>query len=216
MEITWYGHSCFKISERGKATIVTDPFNHQLVGYSPLNLTADIVTISHDKPGHNYAEAIQGDPYVINGPGEYEIRGVFITGIQTNGHAQPTEDEPLNTLYLIDFENIQIAHLGGLNRVPTQTEIEAFGPVHIALVPIGGESTLTAAKAAEVISLLEPEIVIPMHYATPESKKALDPLSKFLKEMGIGEIGTSSSFKIANARSLPEEMQIIILDYQHA
>jgi L-ascorbate metabolism protein UlaG (beta-lactamase superfamily) len=211
MEITWYGLSCFKLTERGKATVVTDPFDHRVAGYQPLTLTADIVTLSHDAPGHNFVEAVQGKPYVIHGPGEYEVRGVFVTGIQTG--FQKDSSSFRHTLYVFNFDSLTVAHLGDLNRLPPQSEVEAIGTVNVALVPVGSGSGLNAARAAEVISLLEPNIVIPMHYATPECSIPLDPLNKFLKEMGISEIETQTSLKITSG-NLPEEMQVIVLDYQ--
>ncbi len=101
MEIFWYGHSCFRLVERGLASIVTDPFDHRVVGYEPLKLRADVVTISHDSPSHNYLDGVKGVSHVITGPGEYEIGGVFITGVQTN-HRNGKEDTPRNTLYVFD------------------------------------------------------------------------------------------------------------------
>ncbi|NMC77754.1 MAG: MBL fold metallo-hydrolase [Chloroflexi bacterium] len=215
MEINWYGHSCFRLSERGMASVVNDPFDHRQVGYEALKLKADIVTISQDSPEYNYLPGVKGDPYVITGPGEYEVGDVFITGTQTNGISKKNESELRNTLYLIDYNGIAIAHLGNLNRVPSQTEVEALGSIHVALVPVGGGSGLTAAKAAEVISLLEPSIVIPMHYATPLSTIKLDPLSKFLKEMGVADAEILPSLKITSANSLPEETRVVVLDYPH-
>ena len=203
MEITWFGLSCFKLAERGMATVVTDPYNHDQTGYEPLKLSADIVTVSHETPEHNYLEAIKGAPYVVNGPGEYEVGGVFITGIQSGGQ---------NTLYVFDFNTLTVAHLGDLSHVPTQSETEAIGTVNVALVPIGS-GRMNAARAAEVISLLEPNIVIPMQYATPGSDLPLDSLSKFLKEMGLSEVEKQPSLKITGA-SLPEETKVIVLDHQ--
>jgi L-ascorbate metabolism protein UlaG (beta-lactamase superfamily) len=214
MEIVWYGHSCFRITERGSATVITDPFDHRQVGYQPLKLKGDIVTVSNDSPGHNFVSAVKGDVYAITGPGEYEVGGVFITGVQTNGHGKRPEEEPRNTLYVFDFDGLTVAHLGNINRVPSQAEVEALGAVHIALVPIGGGDSLTAAKAAEVISLIEPNIVIPMYYATPASTVKLDTLSKFLKEMGLKEIETLPSLKITGLASLPEETRVMALNYQ--
>ena len=217
MEITWYGHSCFRLTERSMATVVTDPYDHREIGYEPLKLKGDIVTISHNTPGHNFTSAVKGDPHIIDGPGEFEIGGVFVTGIQTNGHSKKDVDEIRNTLYLFDFNGITVLHLGDLNRVPTQTEVEDFGPVHVALVPVSGGGSLTAIKATEVISLLEPNIVIPMHYATPATGNTslkLDPLNKFLKEMGLGNLEVQPSIKIPNVSALPEETKVVVLDYQ--
>jgi len=214
MEITWHGHSCFRISERGMATIVTDPYDSNITGYSPLKLKADIVTISHDSPSHNYVAGVKGKNHLITGPGEYEISGVFITGVQTNDRVKRTADEPINTLYVFDFEGLTVAHLGDLRRVPSQTEIEALGDVQIALIPVGGGGGLNAAKAAEMVSLLEPGILIPMHYHTPDSKAKLAPLSKFLKEMGVSDVRPEPSLKITRT-TVPNETKVVVLDYQH-
>jgi L-ascorbate metabolism protein UlaG (beta-lactamase superfamily) len=213
MEITWYGHSCFRLTERGLATVVTDPYDSAVAGYEPLKLKADIVTISHDAAGHNNAGAVKGKSHVLTGPGEYEIGGVFITGVQTNGHGKRTPEDPRNTLYVFDYSGVNIAHLGDLRRVPSQTEIEALGSVHIALVPVGGGGGLSAAKAAEVISLLEPGIVIPMHYGTPAALIKLAPLNKFLKELGLGTIEPQESLKITRS-TVPEETKVVALAYQ--
>jgi L-ascorbate metabolism protein UlaG (beta-lactamase superfamily) len=216
MEISWYGHSCFRIMERNLASVVTDPYDHRVVGFSALKLKADILTVSHADHGHDFISAVKGDPYLITGPGEFEVGGVFITGVQTNGHTKKNSDEPRNTLYLIDYNGVNVLHLGAINRVPTQTEVEALGPVHIALVPVGGGNGLNAAKAAEVISLLEPNIVIPMQFFVPESLIDLEPLSKFLKEMGLTGVATQPSLKVTSVNSLPEETQVVVLEYERS
>lgn len=212
MEIIWYGHSCFRLVERGMATVVTDPYDHRAVGYESLKLKADIVTISHAAPGHDYAQAVKGKSHVLTGPGEYEIGGVFITGVQTNGHGKRNTDDPRNTLYVFDFDGVTVAHLGDIRRVPSQTEIEALGTVNVALVPVGGGGGLNASKAAEVVSLIEPGIVIPMHYQTPASQVKLAPLSKFLKEMGLNEVTPIDSLKITRT-SVPDETRVVVLNY---
>lgn len=216
MEIIWHGHSCFRLSERAMASVIMDPYDHREVGYDPLKLKADIVTVSKDSGGHNYLAAVKGEPYLVNGPGEFEIGGVFITGVQTNGHSKRDADELRNTLYVIDYNGVTVAHLGCLNRVPSQTEVEDLGPVHVALVPVGGGSGLNAAKAAEVVSLLEPNIVIPMHYATPAGKITLDPLDKFLKAMGQAEVSSIPSLKITGVSALSEETRVVVLEYQRS
>lgn len=213
MEIVWYGHSCFRLSERGLATVVTDPFDSEVVGYEALKLKADIVTVSHEAPGHNHLAAVKGYSHAITGPGEYEIGGVFITGVQTDGQGKKAAERPRNTLYVFDFDGLTVAHLGDLRTVPTQAEIEALGTVNIALVPVGGGEGMNAAKAAEVVSLLEPNLVIPMHYQTPAAKLHLDRLDKFLKEMGLHEVETLPTLKVGKS-SLPEETKVIVLRYQ--
>ncbi len=216
MEIVWYGHACFRLTERSYATVVTDPYNSEAVGYAALKLKADIVTVSHDSPSHNNLAAVTGKNHIINGPCEFEIGGVFITGIQTNGLTKVSSTEPRNTIFLFDYNGITVLHLGDLSRVPTQTEVEDLGPIHIALVPVGGgANSLNASKAAEVVSLIEPNIIIPMHYKTPNTTLALDPLSKFLKEMGQASVETLPSLKVSSASSLPGETKIVALAYAH-
>lgn len=213
MEITWHGHSCFRISERGLATVVTDPYDSDAVGYEPLKLRGDIVTISHNAPGHSNAPAVRGKNHVITGPGEYEIGGVFITGVQTNGRSKRGAEESRNTLYVFDYNGVTVAHLGDLRRVPSQTDIEALGEVQIALVPVGGGGGLNAAKAAEMVSLLEPGIVIPMHYSMPASKIKLAPLNKFLKEMGVAAAAPEESLKVSRS-TIPSETRVVVLEYK--
>ena len=214
MEITWYGHSCFRLTERSMATVVCDPFDSAAIGYGPLKLKADIATVSHDAPGHNNLDAVKGVLHPITGPGEFEIGGVFITGVQTDGAGGKKKDVVRNTLYVFDYDGITVAHLGDLRQVPSQAEVEALGTVNVALVPVGGGNSLNAAKAAEVISLLEPNLVIPMHYATPDVKKVqLDSLNKFLKEMGLGAVQKQPSLKVTRS-GLPDETHVVVLDYQ--
>lgn len=214
MEITWYGHSCFRFTENGFASVVADPYDHLSTGNNRLQLDADIVTISHDKPGHSHLAGIKNEPFIISGPGEYEIGGVYVTGIQTNGHNKDISGKDRNTIYVFDYNGINIIHLGGLDHVPTQSEIEEFGSIHIALVPIGGSSTLNAVKAAEIVNLLDPNIIIPMHYMTDNSIISLDPLHKFTNEMGLSTIDPLNSLKISSARALPETSQVIVLEPQ--
>jgi L-ascorbate metabolism protein UlaG (beta-lactamase superfamily) len=214
MEITWYGHSCFRLTERNFATVVTDPFDNKAIGYETLKLKSDIVTVSHAAPGHNNVEAVKGISHVIDGAGEFEIGGVFITGVQTDGGKKKSKEKgSSNTVYVFDYDGITVAHLGDLKQVPTQSEIELFGTVNVVLVPVGGGGGLNAAKAAEVISMLEPNLVVPMHYATPAAKLSLDSLNKFLKEMGLSKVDAQPSLKVSRS-GLPSETHVVALEYQ--
>ncbi|HEX6033409.1 MAG TPA: MBL fold metallo-hydrolase [Anaerolineales bacterium] len=220
MEITWYGHSCFRLTERNYATVVTDPYDSKSIGYDSLKLRSDIVTVSHDAPGHNNTDAVKGTSHVIDGAGEFEIGGVFITGVQTDGSGsgkkkskKENEASGRNTIYVFDYDGITVAHLGDLREVPTQSEIESLGTLNVALIPVGGGGGLNAAKAAEVISLIEPNLVIPMHYSTPATKLSLDSLNKFIKEMGLSKSSTQPSLKVTRS-GLPNETHVVVLDYQ--
>jgi len=212
MDITWYGHSCFRVTERGYATVVTDPFDASL-GYEVPKLKADILTISHNAAGHSNLSAVKGFSRVIDGPGEYEIGEVFIIGVAT--FDQTVEDPRLNVVYVLDYSHLTVAHLGDLNHVPNQSMIDALGPIDIALVPVGGGSGLSSSQAAEVVSLLEPSIVVPMHFRTEALRGLdLDPVDRFLKEMGINAIQEETTLRVA-AGALPEQTQIVLLDYRH-
>ena len=216
MEITWYGHSCFRLTERSYATVVTDPFDNKSIGYDSLRLKSDIVTVSHDAPGHNNTDAVKGVSHVIDGPGEFEIGGVFITGVQADSGSsgkKKKENGTRNTIYVFDYDGITVAHLGDLKQTPTQSEIESLGTVNVVLVPVGGGGGLNAAKAAEVISLIEPNLVIPMHYSTSATKLSLDSLNKFIKEMGLSTPETQPSLKVTRS-GLPNETHVVVLDYQ--
>jgi L-ascorbate metabolism protein UlaG (beta-lactamase superfamily) len=208
MEIAWYGHSCFRLLERGKATIITDPFGESL-GYPLPKLKGDVVTISHDAPGHNNYMAVKGVQRVIDRPGEYEIGGVFIIGVALHNTEPPTPKQ--NVAYVIDYDGVAIVHLGDLDHIPSQSVIELLAAANVLLVPVGGGGGLHATQAVEIISLLEPNIVIPMHYKTPESRVDLEPNDRFLKEMGVSRVQQEQTFKIT-AGSLPEQMQIVVLE----
>jgi L-ascorbate metabolism protein UlaG (beta-lactamase superfamily) len=204
MEITWHGLSCFRLTGRGQASIVTDPYGGGF-GLPPLKVRGDVVTISHDAKGHNYTNGVTGRRHAISGPGEYEIGNVFVTGIST----VTKEGETQNVLFLFDYGNVTIAHLGDMAKVPTQTQTEALEQVDVLLVPVGGGKSLNAAKAAELVSMLQPSIVIPMHYNIPDLKVDLEDVDRFLKEMGISDPGEESNLKISG--SLPEETKVILL-----
>jgi L-ascorbate metabolism protein UlaG (beta-lactamase superfamily) len=205
MEIIWHGLSCFRLKERNMAAIVTDPYNGD-VGLPQPKLQADVVTISHDAPGHNCLDAVSGYDYALTGPGEYEIGGVFITGIPTAQTPQSIE----NVLFMFDYDGIVVAHLGDMAKVPTQTQIEALDQIHVLLVPVGGGNSLNAAQAAELVSMLEPNIVIPMHYRLDGLQLELDGVERFLNEMGVTEPSEDTSLKISSG-SLAEETEVVIL-----
>jgi L-ascorbate metabolism protein UlaG (beta-lactamase superfamily) len=205
MELTWYGLSCFRLNDRGMASVVTDPYDNS-VGLSTLKLRGDVVTISHDAIGHNNASAVTGRKHVLTGPGEYEIGGVFITGISTTRNVESVD----NVLFMFNYKGLTVAHLGDMSDVPTQTQIEALEQVNILLVPVGAGQSLNAAKAAELVSMLEPSIVVPMHYQIEGVKFELEDVDRFLKEMGASEPTEESSLKVT-ASNLPEETEVVIL-----
>lgn len=209
MEIDWFGHSCFRLRTR-EVTVVNDPYE-KAIGLSFPRPRADLVTISHNHEGHDYAEGVRGEPKIISGPGEYEIRGVFVTGVQTFHDKRNGRDRGKNTAYVMTIDGVNICHLGDLGHVPSQTQAESFGNVDILLIPVGGITTINASDAAEVVALFEPQIVIPMHYRVPDLAYKLESVDKFVKEMGVKKPETVESLK-ANKDSLPKETQVVLLE----
>ncbi len=212
MDITWLGHSCFRIKGK-EAVVVTDPCNPSL-GYPLGKLRADIVTISHSHPGHSYIEAIEGEFKEIKGPGEYEMKGVFVTGIATFHDKSQGSERGRNTSYLLEIDGVTLCHLGDIGHAPTSAIEEELGDIGVLFLPVGGVNTIDSVVAAEIVRSLAPKVVIPMHYKTPALTKELDPLDKFLKQMGLKEITSQPRFSV-NRSTLPPSTQVVVLSYPH-
>jgi len=227
MEITWYGKSCFRLTERSLLTVVTDPFASK-----DLKLKADVITVSVDTAEHNNVNAVvgaqRGDVRVIRSPGEYEMGGVFVTGVAMKSEKKAKDGDKdkkaeasaasaasaapaapaRSVVYSFNYEGINVAHLGNLSFVPNQSQVDALETVDVLLVPIGSEHGLNAVQAAEVISLIEPSIVIPMHY---DGKTGGESLTKFLKEMGLSNAKSQDVLKVTKS-GLPEDTQVMLLE----
>jgi|DewCreStandDraft_1066081.scaffolds.fasta_scaffold00790_14 L-ascorbate metabolism protein UlaG (beta-lactamase superfamily) len=214
MELVWYGHACFRL--RGKdATVITDPFDRRL-GLPLPRMQADIVTVSNDRPDHSNVAAVGGSPRVVDGPGEYDIAGVVIAGIATQKRepGRARAPRPRNTAYVIEIDGLTVCHLGDLADVPDAAVVEQIGNIDVLLIPVGGHETINATQATEVISLLEPRLVVPMHFRTPELAIELDPIEPFVREMGLKELQPQPRLSLS-AGSLPEETEVVLLDYRH-
>jgi L-ascorbate metabolism protein UlaG (beta-lactamase superfamily) len=210
MEIYWLGHGCFRMRGRD-ATVVTDPCPPS-TGYKIGKLNADIVTISRNHPESSYRDAFNGETKFLSGPGEYEIAGVLITGLDTDG-ADRTDGHSRNIAYVIDIDDIKVCHLGDIARAPTGDEVEELAGVDILMVPVGGGRTLGAEKAAEIVSLLEPKIVIPMLYKTDASKGDFEPIEHFIKELGVEAKPPESRLSITRS-ALPQDTTLVLLSYR--
>lgn len=210
MEITWYGQTCFRLSERGFASVVTDPYPPD-VGLTLPRPRANIVTVSHDDRQCRYTTGVRGPFKLLDGPGEYEIGDVFITGIVTFADGRRGASRGLNTVFTFNFGGLTVCHLGRLGHVPTQSQVENLGTVNILLVPVGGGGSLSPAQASEVISLFEPDLVIPMYYKVRELKVSLGTLGRFLKELGLEKVDSQEVLKVSRT-SLSEETQVVVLE----
>ncbi len=210
MEITWLGHSCFKLKGK-QATLITDPCPPDL-GYSIGKQTANVITLSHHHPGHSFSQDIGGDARVVSGPGEYEISNMLIIGVASFHDNDKGASRGKNTIYLIEMDEVSICHLGDLGHVLNDEQVEELGNVDVLLIPVGGASTLNAPLAAEVVRQLEPKIVVPMHYQTEALKRKLEPVESFLKETGVHDITPQAKLAVTKT-NLPLTMQVVLLEY---
>jgi L-ascorbate metabolism protein UlaG (beta-lactamase superfamily) len=209
LDVTWHGHGCFRL--RGKtAAAVTDPYPPSLGPKLP-RLEADLVTVSHLDANHSYVQGVSKDAYQVLGPGEYEIAGVEVTGIPTYHDSAAGSELGRNTVYVIEIDDVRVCHLGDLGHRLGDAELESIGTVDVVLVPVAGERTLGAAQAAEVVRQLEPRVVVPMHFAIPGLKLALEPVDRFLKEMGVAAAEAQPKLTI-QAGTSDGETKLVLLD----
>ena len=213
MIITWIGHSCFRIQDKigpEGLTVITDPYDKE-TGLKPPNFEADVVSVSHDHNDHNNSSALRGDPFVINTPGEYDIKGIMVQGIPSFHDEAFGKERGGNIIYRIEMDDITIVHLGDLGHTLTDKQLEQLQGVDILLIPVGGKYTLGAQKAVTVVSQIEPRIIIPMHYKIDNLKIDLDEVNKFIKELGIKPT-EEDKLKI-NKKDLPQEgMELVVLN----
>lgn len=215
MEINWYGLSCFRIREAG-TTIVCDPYDKSIGSHLNRPRT-DIVTISHEQKGHNAIKQVAGDSKVIQGPGEYETHNVFITGLATKHKGKKDEaTKERNIAYFFEIGDFTVGHLGDIGEMPKRAQFEdvQVSEVDILMVPIGGSDTFDPTQAVDVVGMLEPKLVIPMHYKQDNMSAKwigeLETVDRFISELGVPAPETQSVLKVSKA-SLPEETQIVLL-----
>ena len=215
MDITPLGHASFRI--RGKqTTIVTDPYATAAVGMPfPRSVPADIVTVSHDHADHNHIASVMGTPFVIRGPGEYEIQGVSIIGFPTYHDNEKGAKRGRNTVYRMEIDGVSIVHAGDLGHELTSEEIERINGVDVLFIPVGGVYTIDGVTAAKVTHAIEPMIVIPMHYHRAELDKKtfgeLQPVSAFLTQLGKDSVAPLSKLNISKDK-IPEEFSVVVLE----
>ncbi len=212
MIITFLGHSCFKIQDKigpDGVTLVTDPFNKE-TGLKVPNFEADIITVSHDHKDHNNTDALRGNPFIVSCAGEYDFKNVLIEGIDSYHDEVKGKDRGSNIMYRIEIDDISVAHLGDLGTILDNAQLEKLVGTDVLLIPVGGKYTLDAKKAVEVISQIEPRIVIPMHYKTDGLKYDLDSIDKFIKEIGLTPV-YEEKLKISKKDLPQEDMELVIL-----
>lgn len=183
MVITWLGQACFKI-QSGDLVVVIDPFSKD-IGLTPPRFRADIVLKTHEHYDHSNAESLTGEPFLISGPGEYEIKGVYVRGLQTFHDKSQGRERGTNTIYVLGIEGLRLLHLGDFGEGELRSEtLEELDDIDVVFIPVGGKYTIDHREATKVVQQLEPRLVVPMHYKIPGLKIGLENAEPFLKEMG--------------------------------
>ncbi len=212
MDILWYGQAMFRL--KGKtASVIIDPFDPEFTGLKlPKELEADVVLKTHDHQDHNNVKAMAGTSLVFDGPGEYESKGVVVTGIASFHDNSEGSERGKNVIFNITIDSVNVAHLGDLGQnTLSEDQIQEIGVVDVLLIPVGSVYTIDAKTAASIVAQLEPKIVIPMHYGGVEGLKfPLEPVEKFLKEMGAENVVPQPKLSVAKDK-LPEELQVVVL-----
>lgn len=216
MTITWYGQSCFQITtnqgRNNHVSIVIDPFSEE-IGLKVPKLQADIVLATHEHRDHNNIKAVSGEPFLIKGPGEYEVKEVFIQGIPAFHDNSQGKDRGGITIYTLELEEMKLCHLGDLGQNELSVEqLDKINGVDILMLPIGGTYTISAKEALKIMSQIEPKITIPMHYQIPKLKIKLDGIDEFLKTTGIKSIEPLPKLSIKEKDLPQEESKIIVLN----
>lgn len=190
--------------------LAIDPFD-ETIGLKVPSLSADILLITHSHHDHSNKKAIKGTPFLIEGPGEYEVKGVFIQGIPSFHDNVQGKQRGQNTIYTIEAEDMRLCHLGDLGQKElTSEQIEEIGDIDILMIPVGGVYTINSKEANRIIAQLEPRIVIPMHYHIPKLKIKLEGVDKFLKEFGRKSIVPQPKLLIKK-KDLTEETKLVVL-----
>lgn len=215
MDIYWLGQACFRLKGKN-ATVLIDPFDPEFVGLKlPKDLQANVCLISHDHKDHNNAASVSGPDgkraIMFNQTGEYEVSGVVITGISSFHDNTEGSQRGKNVIFHLMFDNLDIVHLGDLGQTQlTEDQIAQIGPIDILLIPVGSVYTIDYKAAANIVSQLEPKIIIPMHYKTEGLKFELEGVDNFLKEMGAEGVVAQPKLSITKEK-LPDEPQVVIL-----
>ena len=210
MDVTWLGHGCFRLRGRN-AAVVTDPYP-PAIGLKLGRMDAELVTVSHDHENHSYTQVVRDGAYEIHGPGEYEVSGVTVIGVPTYHDTEKGAKHGRNTVYLIEIDDVRVCHLGDLGHKLEDTEAEAVSSPDVLLVPVGGVAAMNGAQAAEVVRQLEPRYVVPMHYAIPGVKVKLEPIDRFLKEMGVTASEPQPKLSVQKSSGTDYETKVVVLE----
>lgn len=212
MLIKWYGHSCFLLTGNNGVRVLMDPCD-ETTGYTLKDIPADVVLCSHDHFDHNYVAAAAGSPTVITEPGDTEAAGISFKGVSTWHDKKNGAERGRNVIFVFEMDGLKIAHLGDLGHLPKADVLKELEDVDVMFMPIGGIFTIDAKEALMLRSLLQPRVMIPMHYATPHVKFELGSLQTFINAADTGHIHRLNDSEANITRESIGNNRILILDY---
>jgi len=212
MDITWHGLGSFSIKGKpvsGEVTIVTDPFEGGDGLRFPRTLSAAVVAQSEDSKDANNSEAVSGTdkkaPFLVSHAGEYEVQGIFVTGIRA-----PKKSGEEHTIYRISFEGITVAFLGSLDRKLNNAELDGLGNVDVLILPIGGGDVMDKDLAQTVVNQVEPRLVVPSYAKVAGSKRKLEGADAFCKELACVREDLNK-LKVTKSSLPTDEIKVIVL-----
>lgn len=213
MQIHYFGLSSFKITTKD-ATVITDPFDKESGLLSPRG-AADIIILS-EKTNKLYSatSGFSGEPFLMNDPGDYDLKGITVTGIPLKQEGDQSKDGKARyvTATLIEAEDMRILNLNHIRTFSMkEDDLDALGEIDILILPVGGNSVMTAKDASKIAHEIEPKIVIPSHYATEGLALPYEKVDGFIKEMG-GKSESMEKLLIKKKDLEPDKMQIITLE----
>jgi len=211
MDIKYFGRSSFLIKTKKGATLVTDPFDPKFINMKFPRTEADVVTISHHHPDHDFLSQISGRPLIVDWPGQFEKKGIRIAGFKSYHDKQKGADRGENILFKIE-DDVTLLHCGDLGVIPDDSFLDEIGEVDILMVPVGGHYTIDSSEALELVKKIEPSIVIPMHYHyTGDAENKLEPVENFLKKIGAENAVPIAKLTVKK-EDLGEEMKVVVLE----
>jgi len=207
MHISWLGHSAFKIETktplRDDVTILINPYQAPKSDL-PRNLKSDITLLTN---GRENTITLSGDPFIIDGPGEYEVKGVMI-------YAAPiiTGEKDKQMIYHLETEAMSLIYFGDFRGKLTDELVEKLGSFDILLIPCGNSKVMTAKEASEIVNQMEPRIVVPHSFNPPGRKDPFEAVDPFAKLLGQKEKEWLPKFKIIKKDLPQEETKLVLLE----
>jgi L-ascorbate metabolism protein UlaG (beta-lactamase superfamily) len=213
MEITYFGLNAVRLRGR-EATVMIDPYEPKL-GLSPVRLNVQIVIFSHDDSTHFSLQGLSGDPHLVTGAGEFEIKGVAMQGTQTYHDARKGAERGKNFVYTIEIDDLRCVHLGHLGHALGEDQLESIGSkIDVLFVPIGGGSHINSAQATDIVNQIEPRLVVPISYKLPGLTllaQNLEGVETFAKEMGATDLTPQPKLQLSASPTV-EETKLVILE----